>query len=151
MLGAESELACRAQHALRFEAAQFGWLYRHIGWEFRTDRGHCDGKSRANIRRAADDLQPVLSVGRHLAHRELLGIRMAATGEDLAHDDAGERRRHGRDRFDLEADLRQLPCKHLWRHLNRDEVLQPVIGDFHGNCFKNCRSFSKNRRRSSTP
>ena len=44
----------------------------------------------------------------HLAQRQLLRIRMAPRLQHFADHDAGERRRHGRDRFHLEAGQREL-------------------------------------------
>ena len=62
---------------------------------------------RAHIRRTADYGQAILTVGRHLAQRQLVRIGMAAALEDLAHDDPAEGRRDGRDRLDLEPGERE--------------------------------------------
>ena len=89
---AQAELARRAQHAVRFLAAQLGALDAHIARQLRADHGDRHFESRAHVFRAAHDLQPIRAVGGHLAHRQFLRIRMAPALEHLADHDARERR-----------------------------------------------------------
>ncbi len=150
MLGAQAQLARRAQHAVRFQPAQLGGLDDHAVGQRRAHHGDRDLEARAHVAGAADDLQAIGAVGSHLAERQLLGVRMTPRLDHLAHDDTGERRGHGRHRLDLETGQSQL-LGQLRRHGERHVLLEPRVSDFHGNCFKNCKSFSKNSRRSSTP
>ena len=102
MLLAQAQLARRAQHAVRFHAADLRALDGEAAGKLGSHLGDGHLQPRAHVRRTADDAQAILTVGRHLAQRQLVRIGMAAALEDLAHDDPAERRRDGRDRLDLE-------------------------------------------------
>ena len=88
VLLAQAQLARRAQHAVRFQAAQLRALDREAARQLRTD--HRDGhlEPGTHVGRAANDLQTVRAVGRDLAHRQLVGIRVTRGLEHLADDDA---------------------------------------------------------------
>jgi hypothetical protein len=134
-----------------FEAAQRGPFDDDAARQMSSQHGHRDLEAAADVGGAADDLQSIGAVGGDLAHRQLLSIRMTADGQHLTHDHVGKRRRHGRHRLHFETGEREPLGQLRRRHVERREFTQPVMSNLHGNCFRNCKSFSKNNRRSSTP
>jgi hypothetical protein len=67
MLLAEAKLARRAQHALRFHAADLRGLDGEAAGELGAHAGDGHFQPRAHVRRTADYRQSIITVGRHLA------------------------------------------------------------------------------------
>ena len=89
----------------------------------------------ARIRRAADDLQqlpPSAVDGAHLAHLQLVGLRMSRGFDDLRDHHADERRRGGLERFELEAGHGQARAELLRAPRHIDEIAQPGQRNSHG-------------------
>ncbi len=151
MLLAQTEFARGAEHAVRLQAAQLCALDADAARQLRAD--HRDGhlEPGAHVLGAANDLQPIAAVGGHLAYGQFLCIRMAAAVDHLPDPHPGKRRSHRCQRLHLQAGQGELLGQLRRGHRERREFLEPREGDFHGNCFRNCKSFSKNSRRSSTP
>ena len=83
------------------------------------------------VRRAADDLQQLARADVDRAHPQPVGVRVRRNADDLADDDARERRRGGRDVLDLEARHRQRVAQRGGVDRRIDERAQPVFGEFH--------------------
>ena len=151
MLIAQAEFARGAEHAVRLQAAQLGALDADAARQLRAD--HRDGhlEAGAHVLGAADDLQPIAAVGGHLAHGQFLRIRMAAAVEHLP--DQTPENGAATGVSDSTSRPARVSCSASCAGVTVSGVnsCSQREGDFHGNCFKNCRSFSKNSRRSSTP
>src|SRR5262249_30864809 len=155
VLLAEAELALGAQDALRFDAVD---LLGADGAEARqrcARRSECGACAGTRVRRAAHDGEALRAPAAHAAEHEPMAAalaQLALDGLDLADDDAaqpvgGERR----DARYFDAGVDEAIRGVLRRKLQRDELANPAVRNFHANCPRKRRSFSKNSRMSSTP
>ena len=153
---AQSQFARRAQHALRFDAAQVRGLDDCVARQFGADGRQCRAQSCAGIgarrrRSAVQRAAPVV----HRAHAQLVGLRCGtalvisatttplkggATGWSDSTSKPSIVRRSASSRSSTARRPRRAAMK--WA----TSCAQP-----RANCARKRRSFSKNRRRSFTP
>ena len=153
VLLAEPELARGAQHAVRLQAAQLRALDRA-----RRRAARAPTVATATFSPSRTFGAPQMICSRSLAVGRRPGTPTTCPPRDGARTRAPRRPRRPRTAAppaasDSTSSPASVSClRELGgRRGERRELLHPGIGDLHGNCFRNCRSFSKNRRRSSTP
>jgi hypothetical protein len=128
----QPELARRAQHALRLDAAHRRTANRLAAGQHRPFHRAGDAHARCRIRGSAHDLQRRARTCIDGADAQAIGIGMLRNRGDRRHDDAGERRRAGRHVFDFEARHRELVAERRRVDRRVDQRAQPAFGEFHG-------------------
>ena len=141
MVVGQLQLARRAQHAEAVDAAQLADLdgegraalfrRRQLG----TDQCQRHADAHTRVGRAADDLQrPVgrMRAGQHLAHAQAVGIGVLHRLDDLGHDHALARRRHGAGVFHLQPGHGQQVGQFGGGDGRVAELAQPGFGELHG-------------------
>ena len=93
LVGGESQFGRRAEHALGFNAAQFGSGNGQLTGQTRPDRGERGLQTQAGIGRSTDHLHLCIATNADAADPQLIGIGMRFHGQDLADHDLGKRRR----------------------------------------------------------
>ena len=142
----QTELARRAEHPVRLDAAQRGLLDRdprQLGPDERDRRLH----SGRDVRRAAHDRERAPLPRVHLAHGELVRVRVARDLEDLSDHDLRERRRDRVDRFDLEARHRQQVRERLRGQRRVDHRAEPAFRKLHDRVRRTAAGSGGRRRR----
>ena len=131
MLLADLEFACRAHHAVRFDAADRRDLQHHCV------RGHdraCGSEyaehARAGIGRAADDLQRAVT-GIDRKHLQLVGLRVRRGAEHARDLERGERGTGVFDPFHFQPDAGERLDNGVERGVGFDMLFQPTEGCFH--------------------
>ena len=102
-----AELARRAQHACRLDAAQFRAPDLHAPRKLGADPGQGGGHAGPRVGRPAHDLDGLRPAVVDRADRQLVRIGMRPALQHAGHDHALERRGGAFDRLDLEAGHRQ--------------------------------------------
>ena len=133
MVLARFQFLGRAHHALALDAANGARLLverelkpRNIGAERRIDRRH----ARPRVRRAADDLLHAVN-GFHLAHAQLVGVRMRHGFNHLAHGERRKLRRRVDNFLDLEPRLQHQRQNLVEPGLGGQVIGQPGKGELH--------------------
>jgi tRNA-binding EMAP/Myf-like protein len=132
MILGELQFRRRAEHAVRFDAADHALAERdilagNIGSGRREDALHAG----ARIGRAADDLHRLAGAGVHHADPQPVGIGMLLRFDHRGDGEIAQLRRRIGDAFDLKADLRQRLGDRRQRGVGVEMVLEPGEGEFH--------------------
>src|SRR6185437_11707679 len=170
MVPGQPEFQFRAEHAFGLHAANHrglegdrvgelaGALAMRAAGQPRTDFGERRRHPGARVRRPTDDLEMPRRAGVNFALIQAIGVGMAFDVEHLGNKHAVESRCAMLDALDLESGHREAPAQLVDIGLERDEFLEPTERQLHDaaslaerNWLRKRRSFSKNRRRSSTP
>ena len=132
MIVGELQFAARAQHAVRFGAADIALGQGEIG---ARNEGAGKGKHRfepgARVGRATDDVEQFAGAGIDLADLELVGIGMLFGADDLRHDEFFECLALILDALDFEADSGQRDGDFIAGSSGLKMLLEPVEGEFH--------------------
>ena len=132
MLFAEFELAHRAYHPVRFDAADRALAQFHpVGGHDRTGEAQHALHTRTRVRRAAHDLQRLCIAGGNAQHLQFVGIGVRASGQHFRHAETGELFRRILDPFDLVADTIERGGDLLNRRVGFEEIFEPFEREFH--------------------
>ena len=154
VLVAHSQLALRAQHALGLHAANFRRADVPSAGQHRPGWGKGRAQARGHVGGAAHHRVPV-AAGGDAAQDQAVALalaQLALDGLDLAHHHP--RQPGGSERGDaghLDAGVDETVGRLRRPQIEVHELADPPVGDFHANCSRKRRSFSKKRRMSSTP
>ncbi len=135
---AHAELDLAAQHPRRHHAADLAPFQLQAARQRRARWRPRDlAARRRHVARAAHDLLFV-AAAHDADQRQLVGPGVRPLATDLRHDHAADVAAAPLDRFDLQADQRQLLCDRVGRDagLEVDELTQPVERDLHRNCAR---------------
>ena len=91
VVGAQPQLARRADHARRHDAAQLALLYLHVARQHATHAGDGHLQTRAHVRGAAHNLQRFFGAHVHGRDVHMVGVGMRLAGQNMPHDHAVER------------------------------------------------------------
>jgi len=94
----------------------------------------CQVDAGTRVGRTANDLQRAVhrvGPGIHRAHAQAVGLGVRLGAQDLGHDDAGKRRRHRAQVFDLHARHREQVGQLLGAQRWVAELAQPGLGELH--------------------
>ena len=133
MVVAELELARRAHHAVRFDAADRRDLELHaVGRDDRAGRAEHADQSGARIGRAAHDLQRHAVAGIDRQHLQLVGLRVALGGQHAARRvNPAKLLARIVDAFDLEPDARQRLDDRVEIGVGVEMLLEPAKRELH--------------------
>ena len=153
----ESELGRRAQHAVRLDAAQLRLL--EPGAVGQPPADPCEGgrETLARVRRTADDLQRLLLAGLDRADAQPVRVGVLPGRDDPPDHDVLERGACRLDAVLLEPERGELLGEGAGVEGRIYPLAKPSLADLHApaplvwKCSRKRRSFSKKRRRSSTP
>ena len=90
VVGADTELVLRADHAEGLHAADLGFLDLEIPGQDRADLGEQYLLACGHVGRAAHHRQGFAAAGIHRGDMEMVGIRMRLAGQHAGHHDPGE-------------------------------------------------------------
>jgi len=131
MIGAEAELARRAEHAVR------GLATDDAGFEVESGAGDMRARRRehafhagAGVGRAADHLHHALA-GIDAADPQAIGVGMLLGFRDIADHEGGQRLRRVLDALDLEAEIGELGRDGGRFRARLEMCLQPGQGELH--------------------
>jgi hypothetical protein len=131
MIVAESQLARRAQHAVRDGAADFSLLQLQSAGQRDTtlrERIHLTGR---DVCRAAHDIEQCAGARVDLRDMKVIRVGMRRFLDDTRDDDVREVRAQGHELIDRGHMRRDEVAKLRRRLLERDECLQPFIRGIH--------------------
>ncbi len=156
---AELDLVLREDHPVRQLAAHLPLLELEAVRDRGAGERHRDGRARAEVPRAADDLPRVALPHVDLAELQPVRVRVLDRLEDAADEEASQvavrvRNAAMDDPVDLAAREHEPTAELLDRQVEADVLAQPGDGDLHRtpqNCSSTRTSFSQNRRRSGRP
>ena len=106
MVRRQLQFARRTQHALALDATQLADLDQKrfpilTRWQLGADQRHRHLDADPRIGRTAHDVKQFGLTDIHLAHAQAIGVGVLHCLPDLAHDNLGKGRRHGREVFNL--------------------------------------------------
>ena len=154
VLVAHPQLALRAQHALGLHAADLRRADAPAAGQDGPGGGEGRAQTRGRVGSAAHHRVPV-TAGGDTAQDEAVALALAQLpldGLDLA--DHHARQPGGGERGDarhLDPGVDEAVGRLRRPQLEVHELANPAVRDFHANCLRKRRSFSKKRRMSSTP
>ncbi len=143
VVGAEPELTSRAQHAVRYDAADLAPLEREAAWKGRARGGVRHDHARHDVGSAAHHPGGAAAEV-DVDQRQLVGVRMRRDVEHPADDDTADLAPGLLDCLDLEPELVQRRDDLVGRRRDRRELPDPRKGRTHQYWARNRTSPSKN-------